>query len=38
MGIDVEQDYKEMTLIKQKMFREDLEIILGFFGFKVKEN
>lgn len=38
MGFDFEQSRKEMANTMQKMFREDLRIILGFFGFKVKEN
>jgi hypothetical protein len=38
MGYDYKQANKELSRTQHKMLREDLKIILGFFGFKVKEN
>ena len=37
MAFDFEQAYKELAQVQKKTFLEDLKIILGFFGFKVKE-
>jgi hypothetical protein len=38
MAFDVEQAYKELAEVHKKTFLEDMKIILGFFGFKAKEN
>ena len=37
MGYDYKQALKELAHTQRKIFREDLKLILGFFGFKVKE-
>lgn len=37
MGVNLKECEKEMTQAMQRTLREDLELILGFFGFKVKE-
>ena len=38
MGVNLKECQKEMTKTMQRTLREDLEIILGFFGLKVKEH
>lgn len=38
MGYDYMQAFKELAHTQRRMLREDLKLILGFFGFKVKEN
>jgi hypothetical protein len=38
MGFNVEQAYEEIERTTRRTFKEDLKIILRFFGFKVKEN
>jgi hypothetical protein len=38
MGINLEQCRKEMAETINRTLREDLEMILRFFGFKAKEN
>ena len=38
MGFDFEKAYKELSRVQRKTLLEDLKLILGFFGFKVKEN
>ena len=38
MGFNIERANKEIAHIMRKRFREDLKLILGCFGFKVKEN
>lgn len=37
MGFNLENAYKELGRDMKRSFREDLKIILRFFGFKVKE-
>lgn len=37
MAFDYITSYKELANTKSKTFLEDLKLILGFFGFKVKE-
>ena len=37
MGFNLENAYKELGRGIRKSFREDLKIILRFFGFKAKE-
>ena len=38
MGYDYKRAYKELNQTQKKIFKEDLKIILRFFGFKIKEN
>lgn len=38
MGYDYIRANKELAHTQRKMLREDLKMILEFFGFKVKEN
>lgn len=38
MGYNYIRTYKKLAQTKRKMLREDLKLILAFFGFKVKEN
>lgn len=37
MGFNVEQAYEEIERTARRTIKEDLKIILRFFGFKVKE-
>lgn len=37
MAVNLERWEKEIAHIQRRMLRDDLELILGFFGFKVKE-
>ena len=36
MGCDLKRTYKEIARAQRKALKEDLKIILEFFGFKVK--
>jgi hypothetical protein len=38
MGFNLERANKEIEREMRRMFREDVKMILGFFGLKVKEN
>ena len=37
MGYDYEKAHKEIAHTVHRTFKEDLKIILRFFGFKIKE-
>ena len=37
MGFNIEQANKNIARMMRRAFKEDLEIIFGFFGCKVKE-
>lgn len=37
MAFNLERADREIARIQRRMLREDLKLILGFFGFTVKE-